>query len=162
LAHDGYRRGRRVALVQKIGLKRGGPNGFWSGLVDGEELDRLVQEFPDKVKISAVHSKSTHSSTEALQQPEAVSEQSIESIEKTTEVRVEETQLAVPPSASPPEKEASDLADAHRLDEFAPADTTRCEEVRPITTPIPWPRPFSTLPRRIAPNATASGGEDAT
>jgi hypothetical protein len=124
--YTGYKRGRRVVLVQGIGLKRGGPNGFWSGRVDSEALAQLIQAFPDKVKVGAIHSQSKPAAAGASQPPEAVSEPSIKG-----------------PGA----------------DNLDPVAAQAREDVEPITTSISWPRPFPTLPRRVA--SSAIGDDEA-
>lgn len=121
-----HKRGPRVRLVQAIGLKRVAPNGFWSGRVDCAGLAQLIQAFPGKVKVNAVHSQSSSAAAGAPQQPEAVSKPSIEA-----------------PGADDPNPVASESR----------------EEVQPFTASIPWPRPFSTLPRRVA--SSAAGDDEA-
>lgn len=73
-----HKRGPKVLLVQGLGLKRRPPNGFWSGRVDHEGLAQLVQAFPEKVTVNAIHSQSNPAADGATQQPKAVSEPSIE------------------------------------------------------------------------------------
>lgn len=119
--YTSYRRGRRVALVQEIGLKRGGPNGFWFGLVDQEGLDRLIQAFPKKVKINAIHSEIIPSSAGVLQQSKAACEKSVETTgtaaEDVSEALAEPREKARP--IMPPHPVAAAIVD------FA---TTRCAE----------------------------------
>ena len=112
--YTSHKRGRRVALVQGLGLKRGGPNGFWSGRVDRDGLTKLIQAFPKKVK---VHARSNPAAAGAPQQPEAVSEPSI---------------------------------DGHAADSLDRVVAESREDAGLATTSLPWPRPFSALPRRVA------------
>jgi hypothetical protein len=118
--YTSHKRGRKVSLVQSIGLKRGGPNGFWSGRVDREGLAQLIQAFPGKVTVNAIHSQSNPAPDGAPLEPEAVSRPSI------------------------------DALGADNLDVVA---TEVREDARSATTSVPWPRPFSTLPRRVTPGA---------
>jgi hypothetical protein len=153
--YTGYKGGPRVALLQEIGLKRGAPKGFWSGLVDREGLDRLIQEFPNKVEINPILSQSTPLAAEAQQEIGAASERSGENFERTAEGPA----LSVPEKQGP-EKAASDLPEGREPDDVATQTATPAEGVQPITTAIPCPRPFSALPRRVVPNAMPTDGND--
>jgi hypothetical protein len=73
-----HKRGSKVHLVQRLGLKRRPPNGFWSGRVNYEGLAELIEAFPGKVMVNAIHSQSNPAADGATRQAEAVSEPSIE------------------------------------------------------------------------------------
>ena len=125
--YTSHKRGHRVVLVQGLGLKRGGPNTFWSGRVDREGLARLIGAFPNKVKINAVHPQSKPVTAEAPKQPETVSKLSIE-------------------------ERGSDNMDTVAAEAQ--------EDLKTITTSMSWPRPFPTLPRRVA--SGVLGDDEAT
>lgn len=154
--YTGYKGGPRVALLQEIGLKRGGSKGFWSGLVDREGLDRLLQEFPTKMEINRVHSQSTPPAVEAQQEVGATFERSRAILEGTDEQPVPSI-----PEKPGSEKAASDLLEAGGPDDIARATSaTPAKEVQPITTAIPLPRHFSGLPRRVVPNGMVADGNE--
>jgi len=155
VAYTGYKGGPRVSLLQEIGLKRGGSKGFWSGLVDREGLDRLVQEFPNKVKINPIHSQSIPLAAEGQHEIGAAPERSEENFEGTAEELgpfVREKQGR--------EISASDLLGMPEPDDVATQKATPAEEVQPIATAVPWPRPFSALPRRVVSNVTEVDGNE--
>lgn len=150
--YTSYKRGDRVMLLQEIGLKRGGPRGFWHGRVDAAQLDRLVTAFPGKVSAAAAGSESTSAVDSATDQSMAVSETSIEAIEEAVDAPPPATERTVSPEASMPKA-------------VAPADSVVQATAQPAPPPASpstqLPRaPFS-WPRRVSSGGAGSDGEKA-
>jgi len=79
--YTSYRRGERVALLQGIGLTRGGTHGYWHGQVDAAQLDRVTKAFPGKVNVDSVHAGSTSTVNSTTDESTAASETSTEVVE---------------------------------------------------------------------------------
>jgi hypothetical protein len=131
--YTGYRRGERVALLQEIGLTRGGTHGYWHGQVDAAQLDRLTKAFPGKVNVDSVHAGSTLTVNSTMDESTAASETAIEVAE--VDVTPPAIERSVPQAAAHP----------------AP---------QPTPTSAQLPRgTFSSWPRRASTGGAGSDGE---